>query len=163
MRVNIACGGCGGKGVKTGETKTVVVNVPAGTRNLMELRIPGAGHVGQANSTSNGDLYVTVRVRPDPNFTVVGEDLHVEVSLTLKQIFTGGQIELPLLGEGRKLTVELNPEKDRPGGVRKFKGRGLPKVNSVGAGDLVVSFAMKRYERLSRKQEELINLFESCT
>merc|ERR1712136_513959 len=67
-----------------------------GIRNLMELRVPGAGHAGMRGGKA-GHLFVTVTVLPHERFRHIDDDVHLDVPLTLKQALLGGEIEIPTL------------------------------------------------------------------
>lgn len=75
---------CKGSGTRS-QPRVIDLDFPAGIRGGMELRISGQGHAG-ARGGRSGDLFVKVNVRPHARFTLIQDDLHITVPLTLKQV-----------------------------------------------------------------------------
>jgi DnaJ-class molecular chaperone len=119
--------------------ETVTVKVPRGMTEGARIRIPGKGAEG-AGGGQAGDLYATIRIRPDPHFRVEGRDLHLDVPVTVAEATLGAAVEVPTL-EGRA-TVTLPPGTD--GGQRlRLRGKGIPGAGSQPAGDLYVTVRIR--------------------
>src|SRR4030095_11065527 len=71
------CQTCGGSG-QVLKPKTIEVNIPAGVRDGSTVRLAGQGGAGM-NGAQAGDLYLHIRLRPHPVFTVRGDDLEIEL------------------------------------------------------------------------------------
>merc|ERR1719253_475715 len=95
------CRACRGEGARL-QPRDARVNVPAGVRNLMELRVPGAGHAGSRGGKP-GHLFVTVKVLVDENFRHVDDDVHLDVALSLRQALLGGELDIPNLNGGAEV------------------------------------------------------------
>jgi len=153
------CRACRGEGSRT-QPREVRVSVPAGVRNLMELRVPGAGHAGGRGGKS-GHLFVTVKVLPHELFRHVDDDVHLDVPLTLKQALLGGQVEIPTLdGTKEFLTIQAPTQ---PGATKVLRGRGPPRLDSGGRGHLVLRFLLQLPKELSNRQMALIEEFDRLT
>src|ERR1041385_5300401 len=76
--------------------KTIDVNIPAGVRDGSTVRLP-AQWGPAANGSEPGDLYLHIRLRPPPMFTVKGDDLEVELPLAPWEAVLGANVEAPTL------------------------------------------------------------------
>ena len=93
------CPTCQGEGRKR-TVKRYRVNVPAGAREGSKIRLAGKGEPGR-NGGPSGDLFVVTHVQDSPIFTRKGENVEVEVPLTIPEALRGANIEVPTL-DGRK-------------------------------------------------------------
>ena len=153
------CRGCQGSGTKM-SPKTLKVKVPAGSRNLTELRLAGQGHAGLRGGQA-GDLFVTLRVKTHPEFRMVEDDIHLQVPLSIRTSLLGGETQIPGLdGKPVKLII---PPRTLPASSRILKGKGAPKMGGRGSGDLVLQFTLKVPKELSREQVKLIEEFDSLS
>lgn len=143
-----------------GHTRTVDVRIPAGVGDGARVRVPGEGEHG-ASGGRPGDLYLRVRLRPDPHFERRGRDLHTQVSIPVTTAVLGGEAEVATVG-GRPLRLKIPPTTQN-GQVFRLKGHGMPTVGSpADRGDLyaAVSVTMPRTltEEQRRHYEELAKL-----
>ncbi len=148
------CKKCRGVG-RTMEERRLDVEIPAGIHDGQRIRISGEGHAGQPGGEA-GDVYVLVRVHPDPRFAREGDDIYSEVHLTMTEAALGARITVPSL-EG---DVELDFEPGtQPGEVHVLNGHGMPILHSRGRGDhrILVNVVMPR--RLTNDQQELLGRF----
>jgi curved DNA-binding protein len=119
--------------------ETVTVKVPRGMTEGARIRIPGKGAEGAGGGPA-GDLYATIRLRPDPRFRVEDRDLHLDLPVTVPEAALGARVEVPTL-EGRA-TVTIPPGTD--GGQRlRLRGKGIPAAGSQAAGDLYVTVRVR--------------------
>jgi molecular chaperone DnaJ len=127
------CKACRGEGRVRGE-KTVRIQVPAGVATGQYMTLRGAGNVGP-RSGPRGDVLVVFDVLEDERFERDGEDLFCEVLVTYPQLVFGADITVPGVTGDLSLRV---PEGTQSGTVFHLRGRGLPRVNASGTGDLHV-------------------------
>jgi molecular chaperone DnaJ len=166
------CGRCGGLGTvieqpcstcdgvgRVLEERKLTVEVPPGIHDGQRIRIGGEGHAGAAGARA-GDLYVLVRVRPDPRFVREGNDLFATVDLTMTQAALGATVTVPTLEGESQLVFEAGTQ---PGEVRVLRGEGMPVLQGRGRGDLrlLVNVAVPR--RLSDEQRRLLQEFEQAS
>jgi molecular chaperone DnaJ len=152
------CKSCDGVG-RVLEERTLSVDIPPGIHDGQRIRIGGEGHAGALGARA-GDLYVLVRVRPDPRFVREGHDVFSTVDLTMTQAALGTRARVPTL-EG-DIELEFEPG-TQPGDVRVLRGRGMPVLQGNGRGDhrLLVNVAMPT--RLSEEQRRLLQEFEQAS
>jgi len=89
------CPTCNGSGL-TQQTKRYKVNIPAGVRDGARIRLAGKGEAGPRGGPP-GDLYVITRVEESPVFRRKGDNLEVEVPLTIPEAIRGADVEVPTL------------------------------------------------------------------
>ena len=87
------CPTCHGSG-RTRQVKRYRVNIPAGVRDGSRVRLAGKGEAGPRGGPA-GDLYVITRVGDSPIFTRKGDNLEVEVPITIPEAIRGATIEVP--------------------------------------------------------------------
>ena len=153
--VRSPCRACDGVGRVT-EERTLDVEIPPGIHDGQRIRLTGEGHVGVLGGRS-GDVYVAVRVRPDPRFVRDGNDVISTVDLTVTQAALGARVTIPTLdGESE---LEFKPG-TQPGEIRVLRGRGMPVLQGFGRGDhrVLVNVAIPRH--LSNEQRRLLEEFE---
>ena len=90
-----ACPTCSGSGA-TRTVKRYKVNIPAGVREGSRVRLAGKGEEG-ANGGPPGDLFVITHVAPSPIFKRRGDNVEVEVPLTIPEAIRGAEVEVPTL------------------------------------------------------------------
>ena len=153
--VDNPCKKCSGKGmVRVSEEKEV--NIPAGIDDGQQLRVGGGGNCG-VNGGPNGDLYITLTVRPDPIFERDGYDVWTEIPLTYGQAALGDEITVPTIDGKVKYTV---PEGTQGGTVFRLKGKGIKKVNRNDRGDHYVKVYVEIPKNLTKDQKKALKEFE---
>ncbi len=163
------CGRCGGAGQvverpcpecegvgRVLEERALEVEIPAGIHEGQRIRISGEGHAGVPGGRS-GDLYVLVRVRPDPRFVREGNDVFSTVDLTITQAALGTAVTVPTLDGEVELAFEPGTQ---PGEIRILRGRGMPVLQGRGRGDhrILVNVLVPR--RLTDEQRRLLEELE---
>jgi DnaJ-class molecular chaperone len=101
------------------------VNIPPGTRDGQILRLRGKGRPGIGGGPP-GDALVEISVRPHPLFSRKGDDIHVELPISLGEAVLGGKIRAPTPTGLVSLTV---PKWSNSGKVLRLKGKGVPRPN----------------------------------
>ena len=132
------------------ERKTVTVNLPRGLRPGQKLRIPGHGAPSPAGGPP-GDLYLRVRVRPEPGFEIRGDDLVTEVTVPAPLAVVGGvvQVETP---EG---PVAIRVAPGTQGGQKlRVRGKGLPRKDGT-RGDLIATVRLSVPRHPTPEEKEL--------
>src|SRR5436305_10026289 len=149
------CPTCGGTGAKRG-TRRLRVNVPAGVREGSRIRLAGKGEPGPRGSEP-GDLYVITRVAPSAVFKRTGDNLEVEVPLTIPEAIQGGVIEVPTLRGSKRLRV---PRGTKHGTVQRLRGEGPPRLGGKARGDIHYRFVIDVPDSLSAEQSEAVDRLE---
>jgi molecular chaperone DnaJ len=128
------CSDCQGRGVVESD-RSANVEIPSGVSDGTRLRITGEGEAAGRGMPA-GDLYVEIRVRPDPRFQRDGIDLHHPLPVGLAQAALGFEAVAPLL-EGGETELEI-PAGTQPGTIFRIPGKGVPRLGRRGRGDLFV-------------------------
>lgn len=149
------CPACEGAG-RVIEERTLSVEIPPGIHDGQRIRIGGEGHAGELGARA-GDLYVLVRVRPDPRFVREGNDLFATVDLTMTQAALGAKLKVPTLAG--ELELEFEPG-TQPGEIRILRGLGMPVLQGRGRGDLRLLVNVLVPRRLTDEQRRLLEQFE---
>jgi molecular chaperone DnaJ len=128
------CPVCMGSGRGT-SSRTMQVRIPAGVRDVQKIKVKGKGAPGE-NGGPNGDLYLTVHVRPHAVFGRSGDNLTVTVPVSVTEAALGAQVRVPTLGGGL-VTLKL-PEGTPNGRTFRVRGKGMPRRDGSRA-DLLVT------------------------
>jgi molecular chaperone DnaJ len=129
------CPTCSGSGaIRT--VKRYRVKIPAGVRGGSRIRLPGKGEAGLRGGEA-GDLYVVTRVADSPVFKRSGDNVEVEVPLTIPEAIRGATIEVPTLGGRKRLRVKPGTQH---GTLQRLRGEGPPRLNGSGRGDIRYRF-----------------------
>ena len=148
------CKTCKGKGNVRRQQK-IEVNVPAGIDDGQTISKTGAGNAG-INGGPNGDLLVSVTVRPHARFERDGSSVLLEQEISYAQAVLGAEIEVPTIDGKVKLNI---PEGTQPGAVFRLKGKGIPYLRGSGRGDQFISVTINVPKNLSHSQKELLRQF----
>jgi len=154
--IETPCTRCSGSG-RTVEERSLDVEIPPGIHDGQRIRISGEGHAGTPGGRA-GDVYVLVRVKPDPRFVRDGDDVFSTVDLTMTEAALGTRRAVPTLdGE---VELELEPG-TQPGAVVVLRGRGMPVLQGRGRGDhrVLVNVVLPRV--LTDEQRRLLQEFEA--
>ena len=146
------CTTCSGTGAQRSVRK-LRVNIPAGVHDGSRIRLAGKGEAGLRGGDP-GDLYVITRVQESPVFKTVGDNLEVEVPLTIPEAVRGAIVEVPTLNGSKRLRV---PAGTKHGTVQRLRGEGPPKPGGKTRGDIRYRFVIDVPEKLSPEQDEAID------
>jgi len=146
------CPTCAGSGV-TRSVKRYRVNIPAGVRDGSRIRLPGKGEPGQRGGPA-GDLYVVTKVDPSRVFIRKGENVEVEVPLTVVEAIRGAEIEVPTLNGSKRLRV---PAGTHHGTVQRLRGEGPPRLGGDGKGNILYRFVIDVPDELNDEQREAVD------
>jgi molecular chaperone DnaJ len=145
------CGECRGTGTVRGE-ETVSVSIPAGVSEGNYITISGAGDAGEQGAP-RGNLYVIIEEADDELFERHGNDIVMDLPVSISQLALGAKIEAPTL-EG---TVLLKVPPGTPSHkIFRLKGKGIPRLNSYGKGDQLVRVVAWVPDELSKDEKELL-------
>ena len=144
------CSNCHGEG-RVKAKKDIEVKIPAGVDTGNQLRISGKGDAGK-NGGPNGDIYLEFYVKPHPIFHREGNDIYLELPITISEAAMGCKKKVPTLYGQINLTIPAGSESNDKHRVR---GKGVENVNSFGKGDMYIILKVKTPQKLSRDQKKL--------
>jgi molecular chaperone DnaJ len=127
------CPQCAGEG-RVMRSEWLEVEIPAGACDGSRIRIPGAGNAGRRGGPP-GDFILVVQVEPHPFYRREGEDLHIEVPVTMVEAALGAHVEVRT--PDGPVTIEV-PAGTQSGQRFRLRKRGLPRLGEKGRGDLFV-------------------------
>jgi len=146
------CPACGGAGV-TQRTRRVEVSIPPGVDTGSKVRMAGQGAPGSSGG-AQGDLYLLVKVQPDPQFKRDGDNLYVDVPVDLYTALLGGEVHVPTLRKSLALTI---PPETQNGRTFRLGGQGMPQLkNPDKHGDLFATVEVRLPTHLSDRERELV-------
>lgn len=149
--VSSPCKKCRAEGRVRAE-RTLKITVPAGVATGQYMTLRNTGNVGPRGGPK-GDVLVVFEVEDDERFDRDGEDLFCEALVTYPQLVFGADIRVP--GVTGELSLRV-PAGTQSGMVFHLRGRGLPRVNASGVGDLHVKVQLWTPQSLQPDEEAVI-------
>ena len=120
--------------VKLPDGPPLDIRIPPGTRDGQTLRLRGKGSSGYGSGPA-GDALIDIKVRPHRFFIRDGDDIRLELPVTLAEAVLGGKVRVPTPSGPVNLAL---PPNSSSGKVLRLKGKGVPKRNGT-AGDVYVT------------------------
>ena len=172
MQVPQVCAACNGTGITQGSIcfeceatgtaqrrSRIEVTIPAGIRDGQRVRVAGKGSPGRDGGPA-GDVYLKVRIKPDPAFVLEGSDLKTDVSVPLYTAILGGESIVRTMS-GR--VALLIPPETQNGRVFRLRKQGWPaSVGSSERGDLLVRVNVVLPTDLSERERELFEQLQEA-
>jgi molecular chaperone DnaJ len=146
------CPTCQGRG-QTMQVKRYKVNIPAGVKDGSRVRLAGKGEPGRRGGQA-GDLYVITRVTESPLFNRKGDNLEVDVPITIPEAIRGATVEVPTLSGSKRIRV---PAGTQHGTVQRLRGEGPPKLNGKGRGDIHYRLTIDVPRSLNNEQKKAVD------
>jgi len=151
-KISKICSLCHGK-KKINKTENITISIPAGIYDGMAVKLNGMGEEG---ANGNGDLYVYVHVLPNKKFRREGNDLYIEIPITISDAVLGSKIEVPTLYKTAELKIPAGTQSHT---IFRMKNEGLPDIHRRGKGDEMVKVIVNIPKKLSRKQKKIMEEF----
>lgn len=161
LQVEDACPRCHGTGTERGKlctqchgtgrvvvTKKFDVTIPRGVADGQRIRLAGQGGSG----SPNGDLYLVARVHDDPTYQRKGNDLYVDLPVSLYDLVLGGEVSVPTMSGSVSMKIPEGTQNNR---LLRLAGKGMPNVKGKGAGDQYVRLMGQLPQKLSEKERTL--------
>ena len=145
------CPNCQGTG-RERRIKTYNVKIKAGVKDGTRIRLKGKGEAG-VNGGPAGDLIVVTRVADSPIYERRGDNLVVEVPVSYTQATLGDKVEVPTPEGPVSLKIPAGSE---DGKLLRIKGRGAPKLNASGKGDVLARVRIQVPKRVNKKERDLL-------
>ena len=164
MRFNLSCPRCDGTGRlrnvctqchgdgRISARETVDVRIPAGVQGGDRLRVAGKGNAGTMGAPS-GDLYITVNVEPHAFFQREGDDIRIQIPVTVWEAALGTKIEVPTI-DGRAL-LKI-PQGTQNGQRFRLRERGVNNARKGKRGDEIVEVAVQAPKAHDERTREIL-------
>ena len=145
------CNECNGDG-RVRSRRSLTIKVPAGVSTGTRIQLGGQGEAGLAGG-AQGDLYVEIRVNPDPTFLREGDDLHVTLSVPMTAAALGTTLNLASFDGDQELGIKAGTQS---GEIVTLRGLGVTHLRGYGRGDLKVHLNVETPRNVDQAQEELL-------
>lgn len=153
--IKTPCDKCHGAG-KVKVKKTITVDVPKGINNGQSIRKSGMGEVGERGGQT-GDLLITMYVAPHKFFVRDGNDILLDVPISIVQATLGGEISIPTIDGEEVYTIKPGTQ---PNTVVVLNKKGVPYVrNNTMRGNQIVTLKVQIPTKLNDKQKDILRAF----
>lgn len=149
------CQNCNGTG-HVRRKRNLTIHIPAGVQDGTNMVKRGEGEPGMRGGPA-GDLYIAITVKPHKLFTREGNDLLLEMPISITQAALGAEIDVPTLESPVKQHI---PEGTQNGTQFRIKGKGIPSLRNGVKGDLILTVNVEVPRKLTEKQKELLRQFD---
>jgi molecular chaperone DnaJ len=153
------CAACHGEGrVKT--KRKAHFHIPAGIDTGMRLKLSGYGDVGYGGGLA-GDLFVYITVEPHELFERQGNDICLELPLSITEAALGCKKEIPSFSHHKTCKISI-PEGSQSGKILRVKGEGFPNLQGGSRGDLLLRLQVETPVGLTSTQRRLFQELETA-
>jgi len=152
------CRHCKGSG-RERRIKTYTVKIKPGVKDATRIRLKGKGEAGQ-NGGPAGDLVVLVHVDASPTYERRGDDLVVQAPVSYVTAVLGGKVDVPTPDGAVSLKIPAGSE---DGKLIRIKGRGAPRINGSGKGDVLARVRIQVPKRVNKKERELLEQLQQVS
>ncbi len=142
-----------------GAKETIKVKIPPGVQPGQRIRVRGKGQSGTGAGTA-GDMYIVCSIQSHPYFTRIGNDIYLDVPISVTEACLGTKVELPTI-DGR--TVVTIPPGTASGRKLRLKGRGVMDARTQERGDHYAVVRIVPPKDLTPRQEALLSELQSET
>jgi molecular chaperone DnaJ len=153
--ISSPCGDCSGTGTVRG-SETVSVKIPAGVSTGNYITISGGGDVGERGGPP-GNLYVIIQEIEHDLFERHGDDILMDLPLTITQLSLGTKVEVSTIDGKVLLKVPAGSPSHK---IFRLKGKGIPRLNSYGRGDQLVRVMAWVPDKLTKQEKELLEALD---
>ncbi|MHB8147381.1 MAG: DnaJ C-terminal domain-containing protein [Vulcanimicrobiaceae bacterium] len=170
LQVEDICPRCRGTGTENGRlctqcsgtgrlllTKKFEVSIPKGIGDGQRIRLAGQGGIGLSGGP-NGDLFLVVKLVDDPTYKRKGDDLYVDLPVSMYDLILGGEVKVPTMTGQVAMTIPEGTQNNR---LLRLSGKGMPKVKGGAAGDQYVRLVGQLPQQLSDKEKKLFKELSS--
>ncbi len=144
------CAQCHGTG-RLLTTKKFEVTIPRGIGEGQRIRLAGQGGAGISGGP-NGDLFLVVKLKDDPTYKRKGDDLYVDLPVSVYDLALGGEVKVPTMAGQVAMTIPAGTQSNR---LLRLSSKGMPKVRDGGSGDQYVRLIGQLPANLSDKEKKL--------
>jgi molecular chaperone DnaJ len=152
------CPRCKGSG-RERRIKTYTVKIKPGVKDGTKIRLKAKGEAGEHGGPP-GDLIVLTHVEASDTYERRGDDLIVAVPVSFSLATLGGKAEVPT--PDGPVTLKI-PSGSEDGKLLRIKGRGAPRLNGSGKGDVLARVRIQVPKRVNKKERELLEQLQELS
>ncbi|MDR2361826.1 MAG: molecular chaperone DnaJ [Prevotellaceae bacterium] len=145
------CPKCHGEGTVRGDEE-ITFTIPAGVQQGMQVNVAGKGNAARHGGV-NGNLLVVIEEEPHEHFQRDESDLIYSLFISVGQAIMGDSVEVPIIDGKAKIKIEPGTQSGR---ILRLRGKGLPHVQSYGAGDMLVQVNVWIPKKLTKEEQKLL-------
>ncbi|NNC85808.1 MAG: molecular chaperone DnaJ [Bacteroidia bacterium] len=149
--ISSKCKTCHGSGIQRGE-EVISIHIPAGVEEGMQLSVSGKGNAGERGGHA-GDLLIVIEEEPHEHLIRDGNNLIYELFVSFLDVSLGTKTDVPLIDGKAKIKLEPGTQS---GKILRLKGKGLPPLNGLGKGDLLVNVNVWTPQNLSSEERDTL-------
>ncbi|MCK4628991.1 MAG: DnaJ domain-containing protein [Sedimentisphaerales bacterium] len=132
----------------------LAVKIPPGVDNGSKIRLRGKGQPGPGGR--NGDLLITIQVDEHPYFERQGNDIYLEVPMSVTEAALGTRIEVPTLSGTSTVTI---PPGSSSGRKLRLKGKGIKSQKTKTNGDMFLTLKIVPPVEIDEDSKQLLQDF----
>ncbi len=130
--------------------ETVSIKIPAGVAEGMQLKVSGKGNDAPGNNSVPGDLLVVIEELEHETLKREGDNIHYDLYISFAEAALGGSKEIYTVTGNVRIKLE---EGIQSGKILRLRGKGLPRINGYGSGDLLVHVNVWTPKKLTKEQK----------
>jgi curved DNA-binding protein len=138
--------------------KHLSVRIPAGVETGSRIRLAGQGAPGESGGPA-GDLFVDIEVAPHPFVRREGNDLLLDLPVTIREATMGAELRVPTFSGS--VTLTLKP-KTQSGMRLRLRGQGVPDLRGGAVGDLYLVVQVKLPHKDDEATRKAIKVLEAA-
>lgn len=146
------CKTCHGHGITEGE-EIISVKIPAGVENNMQLSVSGQGNAAPRGGIP-GDLIVLIEEIEHEYLKRNGVNLYYDHYINIADAAIGTTIEVPTIDGKASVKIEAGTQS---GNILRLKGKGLPRLNQYGKGDILVNICVWTPQSLTSEEKKILD------
>lgn len=131
--------------------ETVSIKIPAGVAEGMQLKVSGKGNDAPGNNSISGDLLVVIEELEHETLKREGDNIHYDLYISFAEAALGGSKEIYTVTGNVRIKLE---EGIQSGKILRLRGKGLPRINGYGSGDLLVHVNVWTPKKLTKEQKQ---------
>jgi molecular chaperone DnaJ len=150
-RLRNTCSACHGEG-RLPRVETVEARIPQGVQPGARLRLPGKGNSGTEGAPA-GDLYITIRVAAHPFFQRDGDNILIQVPITVTEASLGAKIEVPTIDGRALLKIPMGTQN---GQKFRLREKGVLNTRKGLRADQIVEVTVQAFKVRDERTKELL-------
>lgn len=138
------------------DMEQLTVKIPAGVDNGSRIRVKGKG---EASGGAQGDLYLRIKVRPHPIFRRKGDDIYLEVPVSIYEAALGKKIDVPTIDGPAEMTL---PAGVQNGAKLRLKGKGVTNLKTKARGDQYIEIKLVMPDKITEDEKKKFEELEKA-